>query len=305
MTLAVVWRIHWQALQLWLTPPAEPQHARRFTRNIHAHYDLGNDFYRLWLDGSMTYSAGLFEGDHRRSLEQAQAAKYERICRQLALGPAHRVLEIGCGWGGFAEYAARTRGCRVHGVTLSTEQLAFAEKRIDAAGLSLLATFELIDYRDVEGSFDHIVSIEMFEAVGEHYWPDYFRQLHARLKRGGRAIVQTIVIADALFERYRSGTDFIQQYVFPGGMLPSPEVFARQAAGADLSVIDRLAFGGDYALTLAHWHRSFDAAWPEIAAQGFDERFRRLWRFYLAYCEAGFRSGATDVYQFLLEKPRN
>jgi cyclopropane-fatty-acyl-phospholipid synthase len=271
-------------------------------RNIHAHYDLGNDFYRLWLDGSMTYSAGLFEGDHRRSLEQAQAAKYERICRQLALGPAHRVLEIGCGWGGFAEYAARTRGCRVHGVTLSTEQLAFAEKRIDAAGLSLLATFELIDYRDVEGSFDHIVSIEMFEAVGEHYWPDYFRQLHARLKRGGRAIVQTIVIADALFERYRSGTDFIQQYVFPGGMLPTETLFRDHAFREGLAVVDVSAFGFDYAETLRRWRRKFNFRVPDVNALGFDDRFVRLWNFYLAYCEAAFRARTIDVQQIELKR---
>jgi cyclopropane-fatty-acyl-phospholipid synthase len=274
-------------------------------RNILAHYDLGNDFYKLWLDPSMSYSAALFGSDPQQSLAQAQRQKYLRLLDLLDPKPGETILEIGCGWGGLAEIATTEFGCRVHGVTLSPAQLAWSQARAQRKGFAEMADFSLTDYRDIRGRYDHIVSIEMFEAVGERFWPGYFAQLDGCLKPGGRAAVQTITIADERFGAYRRGTDFIQRHIFPGGMLPSPEVFARQAAGADLSVIDRLAFGGDYALTLAHWHRSFDAAWPEIAAQGFDERFRRLWRFYLAYCEAGFRSGATDVYQFLLEKPRN
>lgn len=194
-------------------------------KNIHAHYDLGNKFYRSWLDETMTYSAALFEGESDRTLEQAQIAKYERILRRLDVRAGDHVLEIGCGWGGFAQYAARTRGCRVHGITLSSAQLEFACQRIRDAGLSQLVEFSLTDYRDVQGSFDYVVSIEMFEAVGERFWPAYFSVVRERLKQGGSALVQTITIADELFEQYRKSTDFIQQYVFPGGMLPCPSIF--------------------------------------------------------------------------------
>jgi cyclopropane-fatty-acyl-phospholipid synthase len=273
-------------------------------RNILAHYDLGNEFYTLWLDPSMSYSAALFGADPQQSLEQAQRQKYMRLLEMLDPRPGDSILEVGCGWGGLAEIAATEFGCRVHGVTLSPSQLEWSQARAQRKGFADLADFSLTDYRDLRGQYEHIVSIEMFEAVGERFWPGYFAQLHSCLKPGGRAVVQTITIANERFDAYRRGTDFIQRHIFPGGMLPSPQVFERRSADADLQVLDRHAFGSDYARTLAQWHRNFDAAWPEIAAQGFDERFRRLWRFYLSYCEAGFRAGATDVYQFLLEKPR-
>ena len=269
-------------------------------RNIMAHYDLGNDFYRRWLDPTMSYSAALYSSDGERSMASAQLAKYRRILRSIGARPGDRILEIGCGWGGFAETAAREAGAEVHGVTLSPSQLAWAEERLRVAGLDGQVQLELRDYRDLSGEYDHIVSIEMFEAVGERWWSTYFGQLSRLLKPEGRALIQTITIRDDLFARYRRGTDFIQQYVFPGGMLPSPAVFARNAQRSGLAVRDAFAFGPDYARTLAGWLAAFDAAWPEISRQGFDESFRRLWRFYLAYCEAGFRSGCTDVYQFEL-----
>jgi cyclopropane-fatty-acyl-phospholipid synthase len=273
-------------------------------RNILAHYDLGNDFYKLWLDPSMSYSAALFGADPQQSLQQAQRQKYMRLLEMLDPKPGDSILEVGCGWGGLAEIAATEFGCKVHGITLSPSQLAWSQARAQQKGFADLADFSLTDYRDIRGRYDHIVSIEMFEAVGERFWPGYFAQLHNCLKPGGRAAIQTITIANERFAAYRRGTDFIQRHIFPGGMLPSPEVFERRAASADFSVLDRHAFGIDYARTLAQWHRDFEGTWPQIAAQGFDERFRRLWRFYLAYCEAGFRAGATDVYHFLLEKPR-
>ena len=270
-------------------------------RNIMAHYDLGNDFYRLWLDPTMSYSSALYSGVAKRSLASAQLVKYRRILRQLDVRPGQRVLEIGCGWGGFAETAAREAGALVHGLTLSPAQLDFARERMVLAGLDDRVQLELRDYRDMHGEqFDHIVSIEMFEAVGERWWPSYFDTLKRLLKPGGRAAVQSITIRDDLFARYRKGTDFIQQHVFPGGMLPSPSVFAKQAAQAGLTVRDVFAFGPDYARTLAEWSANFEREWPAIEALGFDERFRRLWRFYLAYCQAGFNSGCTDVMQFEL-----
>ena len=272
-------------------------------RNIHAHYDLGNRFYALWLDPSMTYSSALFGQDASCSLQEAQQAKYQRILDELDLPPGARILEIGCGWGGFAEMAAQA-GLHVTGLTLSTEQLAWARQRLDEAGLGANAEFRLQDYRDEQGQYDAIVSIEMFEAVGEAYWPGYFETLRRCLKPGGRAVVQTITIDDPLFERYRQGTDFIQQYIFPGGMLPCPSGFTRSAAQADLSVETAFAFGPDYARTLAQWGEAFRQQWPQIAAQGFDVPFARTWAFYLAYCEAGFAQGATDVIQFTLRAPR-
>ena len=274
-------------------------------RNILAHYDLGNAFYQHWLDPSMTYSAGLFGSAPGVSLEQAQRQKYLRLLKLLDPKPGDSILEVGCGWGGLAEIATTEFGCKVHGVTLSPAQLEWSQARAQRKGFADLAEFSLTDYRDIRGEYDHIVSIEMFEAVGERFWPSYFEQLGRSLKPGGRAVVQSITIANERFGAYRRGTDFIQRHVFPGGMLPSPEVFERRAASADFQVLDRFAFGMDYARTLQHWHQGFEAKWPEIAAQGFDERFRRLWRFYLAYCEAGFRSGATDVYHYLLEKPQS
>jgi cyclopropane-fatty-acyl-phospholipid synthase len=269
-------------------------------RNIRAHYDLGNDFYRAWLDATMTYSAALFEGDDSRSLEQAQIAKYERILQRLAVRPGERILEIGCGWGGFAEHAARSRGARVHAITISREQHAFAAQRLASAGLGSLAEVELIDYRDVRGEFDHVVSIEMFEAVGESYWPAFFKAVRSRLKAGGRALIQSIVIDDELFEDYRRGTDFIQHYVFPGGMLPSVAQFEAQAGLAGLATEESWAFGFDYARTLSRWRARYNRAAPALRSRGFDPRFERMWNFYLAYCEAGFRARSIDVRQFML-----
>jgi cyclopropane-fatty-acyl-phospholipid synthase len=271
-------------------------------RNIAAHYDLGNDFYRLWLDPSMSYSSALFDGDFSLSLEAAQTAKYRCILERLRPVPGARILEIGCGWGGFAEMAARDYGCHVTGLTLSREQLDYATERLARAGLAGRAELRFQDYRDLDGQFDHVVSIEMVEAVGELWWSDYFRAVAAALKPGGRAIIQSITIADALFERYRKGTDFIQQYIFPGGMLPSPSRFRAEAASAGLELTDAHAFGPDYAETLRRWRASFMAQLPAVRGQGFDERFLRMWEFYYCYCEASFDSGCTDVYQFELVK---
>lgn len=262
-------------------------------RNIMAHYDLGNDFYRLWLDPSMSYSAALFSPEND-SLEAAQQAKYQRILDRLQAAPDERVLEIGCGWGGFAEQAERA-GLHLTGLTLSPAQLAWAQRRVASADLRLQ------DYRDIEERFDHVVSIEMFEAVGERWWPAYFATVANALKPGGRAMIQSITIRDDLFADYRKSTDFIQQYIFPGGMLPSRSAFRHQAERQGLTVLDEFAFGRDYARTLAHWHASFEAAWPQIAALGFDEKFRRLWRLYFCYCEAGFLAGNIEVIQFELE----
>jgi len=274
-------------------------------RNIMAHYDLGNDFYRQWLDPTMSYSSALYSSTAPRSLAAAQLAKYRRILQRIDAQPGQRVLEIGCGWGAFAETAAREAGLEVVGLTLSPAQLQYARERMRVAGVDRQVHIELRDYRDLVGEqFDHIVSIEMFEAVGERWWPSYFATLQKLLAPTGRALVQSITIRDELFARYRRSTDFIQQHVFPGGMLPSPSVFGQQAARAGLAVNDSFAFGGDYARTLAQWSANFEQQWPAIAAQGFDERFRRLWRFYLAYCQAGFNSGATDVMQFELAHAR-
>lgn len=266
-------------------------------RNIHAHYDLGNDFYRAWLDESMTYSSALFRGELAISLEQAQTRKYERILQALNVSKNNRILEIGCGWGAFAEYAARSRGAEVLGITISREQLDFARARIARGGLSDSVEFALCDYRDVIGEFDCVVSIEMLEAVGEAYWPAYLRTVHDRLRPGGRALIQTIVIADDLFEHYRRSTDFIQQYVFPGGMLPSREILEQQARAAELRAIESTAFGSDYAETLKRWRQRYNRCAPQLRALGFDSRFERLWNFYLAYCESGFRAGSIDVIQ--------
>jgi cyclopropane-fatty-acyl-phospholipid synthase len=269
-------------------------------KNIHAHYDIGNAFYQLWLDPTMTYSSAIFSegGD----LAAGQMAKYRRIVGQLELQPGGRVLEIGCGWGGFAETAAREAQAHVTGLTLSTEQLDYARQRLADAGLSQQADLRLCDYRDCAGQYDAIASIEMFEAVGERYWPDYFACVARNLKQGGRACIQTITIDEALFARYRQGTDFIQQYIFPGGMLPAPSAFRRMAEQHGLRVVDEFRFGIDYADTLLQWRRSFLAQSEAVMVQGFDQRFMLTWEFYLAYCEAAFRAGNTDVMQFTLVK---
>lgn len=269
-------------------------------RNIHAHYDLGNAFYQLWLDPGMTYSSALFEGDSARSLEAAQHAKNRRLLDQLALPSGASVLEIGCGWGGFAE-AAAARGLHVTGLTLSTEQLAYARDRLSLTARGQ-AHFVLRDYRDETGLYDGIASVEMFEAVGERYWPAWFESVARCLKPGGRAAIQTITIDDTLFERYRQGTDFIQQYVFPGGMLPTRTGFAALARKAGLEVCAEHVFGPDYALTLKLWRERFMSVLDDVRAMGFDDRFIRTWEFYLAYCEAAFSHGNTDVVQFTLQK---
>lgn len=277
------------------------RNSRRGSRkNIHAHYDLGNAFYQRWLDPSMTYSSALFL-EPGMSLEQAQAAKYARMLAQLQVAPGARVLEIGCGWGGFAETAARA-GVHVTGLTLSHEQLSYAKVRLAVAGLSAKADLQLCDYRDAEGQYDAVASIEMFEAVGQQYWADYFACVARKLKQGGRACVQTITIADELFERYSKGTDFIQQYIFPGGMLPSQAEFRRHAAQHGLRVEQELRFGRDYAETLRCWRAAFLREQEWIAPLGFDARFMRTWEFYLAYCEGAFDAGNTDVVQFTLVK---
>jgi cyclopropane-fatty-acyl-phospholipid synthase len=262
-------------------------------RNIMAHYDLGNDFYKLWLDPGMSYSAAIYRAVDDGSLEVAQQVKYRRILNHLKAEPGQRVLEIGCGWGGFAEMAVQ-QGLQVTGLTLSPAQLAWAKQRVPDADLRLQ------DYRDTAEQFDHVVSIEMFEAVGERWWPTYFKTVARALIPGGRAVVQSITIRDDLFADYRKGTDFIQQYVFPGGMLPSRSAFRAAAAKQGLTVHAEFAFGLDYARTLAEWRRAFETNWSSIAALGFDEHFRRLWRLYLCYCEAGFLAGNIDVVHFEL-----
>ena len=283
--------------KLWTVLRANTRRGAR--KNIEAHYDLGNEFYALWLDPSMTYSSALFAGQDI-SLEVAQRAKVRRMLERAGVKSGERILEIGCGWGGLAEIAATEFGAHVHGITLSPSQLASAQARAERGGWADRATFELRDYRDVRDRFDHVLSCEMFEAVGEEYWPSYFAQLARCLKPGGRAVVQTITIADRHFAQYRRGTDFIQRYIFPGGKLPSPGVFARLANKAGLRIDGDLAFGQDYARTLALWDRHFVEVHAKVRDMGFDERFCRMWRFYLAYCEAGFNAGTIDVHQFEL-----
>lgn len=262
-------------------------------RNIRHHYDLGNEFYRRWLDAGMQYSSAMYEqGD---DLESAQQRKLDRIVGHLALEGGERVLEIGCGWGAVAERLTSRHGCHVTGLTLSEEQHDFAARRLHAIGQSERADFRLEDYRDCEGTYDRIVSIEMIEAVGEKYWPQYFEILRRRLRPGGIAVIQAITIAPHRFERYRRDADFIQRYIFPGGMLPTAGILETQIgeAGLDLQKVE--FFGESYARTLAEWRRRFHSAWSDIETYGFDERFRRMWDYYLSYCEAGFSNGCLDV----------
>jgi len=266
-------------------------------KNIHAHYDLGNAFYRLWLDDSMVYSSAWFEGQLQGDLKQAQLAKVRRSLRMAGVEPGHRVLEIGCGWGALAQMAVNEFQVRLVGLTLSTEQLQWAQ---DA---NPKAEIRMQDYRDVnDGPFDAVLSIEMLEAVGQEYWATYFETVSRLLKPGGRACIQTIVIADQLFERYISSTDFIQQYIFPGGCLPCPRALRQHASQAGLKVVDEFAFGPDYAETLRRWRQQFFASREQVLQLGFDEPFIRLWEFYLAYCEAAFDEGSTNVMQFTLQK---
>ncbi len=296
----------WQLVSAWIRHRLRANTKRGSKRNIMAHYDLGNDFYQLWLDETMTYSSALFKNHTHPDqamwvdLPEAQRAKNGRMLDTLNVRPNDHVLEIGCGWGGFAEEAVK-RGAHVTGLTLSPAQQAFAQSRALAGGWDNRADFLLTDYRDMQGQFDHIVSVEMFEAVGERWWPTYFKTIKRLLKPGGKALIQVISIDDALFTEYRRGTDFIQRHVFPGGMLPSPSIFREQAQRAEIKVTDELAFGAHYARTLGLWHEAFCDRLPEVKAQNFDDRFIRLWRFYLSYCEAGFRSGSIDVHQFTLQ----
>lgn len=282
-------------------------------RNIHAHYDLGNDFYRLWLDPGMSYSAAWFQGRtgqalRNADLQEAQQAKLRRTLDEVRLQPGQRLLEIGCGWGGLAEAAAQEFGARVTGVTLSREQLVWGQQRMQQSGLADAVELRYQDYRDLPARhagepFDAIVSIEMFEAVGREYWRGYFQTLRDCLKPGGLACIQTITLREDLFARYLRSTDFIQQYIFPGGLLPSIPAFEQEARRAGLVVEGRMAFGRDYAETLRRWRQAFEERLETVRAQGFDERFVRIWTFYLAYCEAAFDTGNTDVVQFTLRKP--
>ncbi len=271
-------------------------------KNISYHYDLGNDFYALWLDETMTYSSALFETG-QESMEAAQEAKYASMIDQMGAQPGDHVLEIGCGWGGFAEYAAKQRGLRVTGLTISEEQLKYARERIEKAGLSDMVEFRLQDYRDETGQYDGIASIEMFEAVGEQYWPAYFNTVRDRLKPGRNATLQIITIAEERFEVYRKGVDFIQKYIFPGGMLPSPGALREEIGKAGLDLVKSIEFGESYSQTLRRWHETFNARWDEVQALGFDDRFKRMWNFYLTSCAAAFHSGNCDVTQITIRRP--
>lgn len=275
---------------------------RQAKKNIAAHYDLGNGFYRLWLDDSMTYSSALF-GSGQESLEAAQEAKYASMVDRMAVAPGDHVLEIGCGWGGFAEYAAGKRGLRVTCLTISQAQYDFAMARLAGAGLADRVTIKLQDYRDETGIYDGIASIEMFEAVGEKYWPTYFTALRERLKPGRQATLQIITIGDDRFQLYRQGVDFIQKYIFPGGMLPSPTALRAEIARAGLVFQHSVEFGQSYSQTLRRWSDAFNARWAEVQAMGFDDRFRRMWNLYLASCAGAFQGGNCDVTQVTVKRP--
>jgi cyclopropane-fatty-acyl-phospholipid synthase len=275
---------------------------RRAKKNIAYHYDLGNEFYRLWLDDTMTYSSALFRTG-QESLEAAQTAKYASMVDRIGAAPGDHVLEIGCGWGGFAEYAAGQRGLKVTGLTISQAQHDFAAERIRRAGLSDRVEIKLQDYRDERGRYDGIASIEMFEAVGEKYWPVYFKTVRERLKPGRKATLQIITLEDRRFEVYRKGVDFIQKYIFPGGMLPSPTALRDEIRRAGLGLVGSFEFGDSYSQTLRRWHETFNARWDEVARLGFDQRFRRMWNFYLTSCAGAFRFGSCDVTQITVERP--
>jgi cyclopropane-fatty-acyl-phospholipid synthase len=299
------------ARNLTMTPIARlVEGARHFMRrntksgsrkNIHAHYDLGNAFYELWLDSSMTYSSGLYSspGD---TLELAQYNKYAALCDNLGLTQDQTVLEIGCGWGGFAEFAAKERGAKVTGLTISQAQHDYAKKRIFDAGLNERVDIVMRDYRDERGTYDRVASIEMFEAVGEKFWPIFFNSLRDRLAPGGLASMQVITIADSLFEGYRGKVDFVQKHIFPGGMLPSPTALKEQTAKAGLNWTGSTEFGQSYSTTLRKWSEDFNSRWDEIEPLGFDEPFRRKWNFYLASCAACFLAGTTDVTQMTVQR---
>ena len=271
-------------------------------KNISFHYDLGNDFYSLWLDKTMTYSSAIFDTG-QESLENAQIAKYASMVKQMGVSKGDHVLEIGCGWGGFAEYAAKEHGLKVTCLTISKEQLKYAQDRINAAGLQELVSFKLQDYRDETGMYDGIASIEMFEAVGEKYWPSYFATVRDRLKPGANATLQIITVQHARYELYRKSIDFIQKYIFPGGMLPSPIVLREQVEKAGLNFVKSIEFGESYSQTLRRWHDTFNQKWDQVVAMGFDDRFKRMWNFYLTSCAATFHYKNCDVTQITISKP--
>lgn len=285
----------------WLRHLFNRNTKRQAEKNIHAHYDLGNRFYAAWLDRTMTYSSGLYAADDK-DLTAAQTRKYRALATAIDLRPEHHVLEIGCGWGGFAEFAAKEIGCRVTGLTISREQLAYAEKRIADAGLAERVTLKYQDYRDERGRYDRVASIEMFEAVGKAYWPTYFAKLEETLKPGGKAGLQIITIQDRFWQQYQREIDFIRRYIFPGGMLPTPSILKALGERVGMALTAEHVFGLDYARTLAEWRQRFWAAWPHLQPMGFDERFKRLWEYYLHYCEAGFRAGTIDVRQVVFAK---
>jgi cyclopropane-fatty-acyl-phospholipid synthase len=286
-----------QRLRHWLNRNTK----RQAKRNIRAHYDLGNRFYQSWLDETMTYSSALFERE-TSDLATAQLRKYQSLAERLEIKPGHSVLEIGCGWGGFAEFVAKRFGARVVGLTISREQFDYAQQRMQKAGLNETVEIRLQDYRDEQGSYDRIASIEMIEAVGEQFWSAYFRQLRDRLRPNGIAGIQAITIQDQFFQNYRRDADFIRRYIFPGGMLPSPGILRALGDRFGLPLIAEKVFPEDYARTLAAWRDRFHLAWPTLTPLGFDERFRRLWEFYLSYCEAGFLSRNIDVRQMIFAK---
>ena len=277
-------------------------HKSQARKNISYHYDLGNEFYGLWLDDTMTYSSAMFETG-QESHEAAQIAKYKSMVDQMGVKAGDHVLEIGCGWGGFAEYAAKERGLKATGLTISEEQFNYAQERVEKAGLSDLVDFKLQDYRDETGSYDGIASIEMFEAVGEKYWPIYFETVRARLKPGANATLQIITVHDRRWEVYKRGVDFIQKYIFPGGMLPSPTVLREQVVKAGMDVEGSIEFGQSYNISLRRWHQTFNEKWDQIADMGFDDRFRRMWNFYLTSCASTFESGNCDVTQITIKRP--
>ena len=287
-----------ERMRFWL----QSNSRRQARRNIAHHYDLGNSFYELWLDETMTYSSAIFSSG-QESLDAAQTAKYASMVDQIGAQPGDHVLEIGCGWGGFAEYAARDRGLRVTGLTISREQFDYATARVASAGLSDLVDIKLQDYRDETGRYDGIASIEMFEAVGEKYWSTYFNAVRNRLKPGKAATLQVITVEDTRFESYRKEVDFIQKYIFPGGILPSPSVLRREVEAAGLNVLGSIEFGDSYSQTLRRWSDTFNQRWEEVSQLGFDDRFRRMWEFYLTSCAASFRTGICDVTQITIRAP--
>lgn len=287
-----------EKFRFWL----QRNHPAQARKNISYHYDLGNDFYGLWLDDTMTYSSALFKTG-QESHEAAQIAKYASMVDQMGVQPGDHILEIGCGWGGFAEYAAKQRGLKVTGLTISKEQIRYARERIEDAGLSDMVEFRLQDYRDERGVYDGIASIEMFEAVGQKYWPAYFETVRERLKPGRNATLQIITVADSRWDVYQRGVDFIQKYIFPGGMLPSPSALRAQVDKAGLAVERSIEFGQSYNISLRRWHETFNEKWDQIAEMGFDDRFRRMWNFYLTSCAATFQSANCDVTQITIKRP--